>query len=328
MSTSIEKRGRALVRSRYHVLRTTYCVPIFLLLVLPLAAQQAFRSTVQTVALYATVVDSTGRLVPDLAREHFEVYDNGKPQELTFFENSVQPIRVVVLLDTSGSMTLYLDRLKQAAEQFVIRLLPEDRARIGSFSDKIWISPTFTSNRDDLIRSLHNDIQFGNPTRLWDAVDDGMSALSREQGRRVVLVFTDGEDSFSKKADDDSVLQRALQEEFMIYAIGLRTSFRAANGMLIESRPDRKLKQLAEQTGGGFLDLTRPTDLGAAFTRVADELHRQYVLGFSPSVLDGKVHPLEVRVKVPGMTARSRRSYIARREGTEVSGIKQPDLRR
>lgn len=278
-----------------------------------LTAQQAtFRTANLTVALYATVVDANGRLVPDLEKEHFEVLDNGKPVPMTIFENAVQPIRVVVMLDTSGSMTLYLELLKQAAEQFVIRLMPEDRARIGSFSDRIWISPQFTQNRDDLIRVLHNDIQFGNPTKLWDAVDDAMSALSKEQGRRVVLVFTDGEDSASRRADDDSVLARALQEEFMIYTIGLRTMVPGPAGQR-ESRPDRNLKKLSEQTGGGFVELNRATDLGAAFTRVADELHRQYVLGFTPAALDGKPHTLEVRVKVPGMTARARKSYIASR---------------
>jgi VWFA-related protein len=272
--------------------------------------QRAYRSAVRTVAMYATVVDGAGRLVPDLSKEHFEVFDNGKPQEITIFESTIQPIRVVVMLDTSGSMTLYLELLKQAAEQFVIRLMPGDRARVGSFSDKIFLSPTFTDNRDDLIRVLHNDIQFGNPTKLWEAVNTGMTALSKEQGRRVVLVFTDGEDSASKGVDDDSVLARALQEEFMVYGIGLRTAIPTAAG-LRESRPDRNLRKLAEQTGGGFVELTRATDLGAAFTRVADELHRQYVIGFTPSVLDGKPHTLDLRVKVPGMIARARQSYVA-----------------
>ena len=91
--------------------------------------------------IYATVTDSSGRLVPDLEQKHFEVFDDGKPQEITLFKSDVQPITVVVMLDTSGSMTANLELLKQSAEQFVIRLLPEDKARIGSFSDKIIISP-------------------------------------------------------------------------------------------------------------------------------------------------------------------------------------------
>ena len=98
-------------------------------LTVALPAQQAtFRSSSQTVAIYATVVDSDSHLVTDLEQKHFEVYDNGVLKPLTTFKSDVQPITVVVMLDTSGSMTLDLDLLKQAAEQFVLRLLPEDRA--------------------------------------------------------------------------------------------------------------------------------------------------------------------------------------------------------
>src|SRR6185503_16281248 len=110
-----------------------------------------FKSSTKTVAVYATVLDSAGRLVPDLEQQHFEVYDNGKPRQLTVFKSDVQPIKVVVMLDTSGSMTLNYELLKRAAERFVLRLLPEDRARIGSFSDSINISPQFTNDRDELV---------------------------------------------------------------------------------------------------------------------------------------------------------------------------------
>ena len=278
-----------------------------------LASQQqpqqapAFRAGVQTVPIYATAIDATGRLVPTLEREHFEVLDNGVVQPLTMFESDVQPIKVVVMLDTSGSMTLHLKLLMQAAEQFVLRLLPADRARIGSFSDKVILSDRFTGDRDELIRVIHNEIQFGNPTHLWDAIDHSMTALSREEGRRVVLIFTDGQDMYSKKNSFDDVLARALKDEFMVYAIGLHGFVPGQPPM----RPDRGLRKLAEETGGGYFELKNTADLGPTFTRVADELHRQYVLGFTPTNLDGKVHKLDVRVKIPGMTARARKSYIA-----------------
>jgi len=277
-----------------------------------LAQQQPpFRATVQTVAVYATVLDEAGRLVPNLEREHFEILDNGVPQPLTIFRSDVQPIKVVVMLDTSGSMTLHLNLLKQAAEQFVLRLLPDDRARIGSFSDKIILSDTFTGNRDDLIRVLHNDIQYGNPTHLWDAIDYSMTALSREEGRRVVLVFTDGADAYSKKASFNEVVTRAQNEEFMIYAIGLQGMV-PGQGF---TRPDKGLRKLADETGGGYFELKGTAELGSTFTRVADELHRQYVLAFSPTNLDGKVHRIDVRIKVPGMTSRARKSYLANKTG-------------
>ena len=115
----------------------------------PAQDQTQFRSSIQTVPVYATVLDKAGRLVPDLEESQFEILDNGKVRPITVFKSDVQPISVVAMLDTSGSMTLNLDFLKVAAEQFVLRLMPEDRARIGSFSDLIFINPpTFTSNRD------------------------------------------------------------------------------------------------------------------------------------------------------------------------------------
>lgn len=278
---------------------------------LPAGQTPTFRSASTTVGIYATVLDKEGRLVPTLEQQHFEVYDNGKLQPLTLFKSDVQPITVVVMLDTSGSMTFNIELLKDAAERFALRLLPADKARIGSFSDKIRISPQFTSDRDELVRYLHNDIQFGNPTFLWDAIDDSMSALARQSGRRVVLAFTDGEDDRSERRDFGEVLARAQSESFMIYAIGLQSKFLGRT-----TRPDRSLRRLAAETGGGYFELTDTADLNTTFTRVADELHRQYVLGFTPEKLDGTVHKLEVRVKVPGMTVRSRQTYLASEEGT------------
>ena len=269
--------------------------------------QPTFRSGTRTVALYATVTDATGRLVPDLERGDFEVWDNGKPVPLTVFENAVQPISVVVMLDTSGSMTMNLDLLKEAATQFAIRLLPADRARIGHFSDRIRIKPAdFTSDRDELIRILRDDIDYGNPTRLWDATDAGMTALKDIEGRRVVLVFTDGADTFSDRSEGD-VLARARDGEFLIYAIGLQSRMRGQG----VTHPDPGLRKLAEETGGGYFELLRTDELNATFTRVASELHSQYVLGFTPAALDGKLHKLEVIIKRPGLVARARKSYLA-----------------
>jgi len=276
----------------------------------PSAQQATFRAGTRTVPVYATVTDANGRLVPDLERGDFEIYDNGKKQDLTLFENAVQAISVVVMLDTSGSMTMHLDLLKQAATQFVIRLLPEDKARVGSFSDrnKIRISPAaFTNDRDELMRALREDLQFGNPTALWDATDRSMDALTGIDGRRVVLVFTDGGDNDSDRSQKD-VLTRARAEEFMIYAIGLRSRVRG-QGI---TQPDRGLRKVADETGGGYFELERTDELNSTFTRVAQELHSQYVLGFSPQTLDGKTHELEVRVTQPGLVARARKSYIAK----------------
>jgi Ca-activated chloride channel homolog len=283
---------------------------LVLLAVLTIAAQEqpTFRAGTQIVPVYTTVLDSQGRLVPDLEQTDFTILDNGKPQEITFFQNEVTPFTVVVMMDYSASMTANLDLLEAASEQFLLRMLPEDKGQVGAFSDKIQFSGAFTSDRDDLIGALE-DLQFGNPTRLWDAVDASMEELKSVEGRKVVLVFTDGDDTASRRGMGD-VLDRARQEEVMIYAIGLQSEF--FNGQrMVRSRPDRSLRRLAEETGGGYFELQKTAELAPTFTRVAQELHSQYTLGFAPATLDNREHKLEVRMKQPGQTARARRSYIA-----------------
>jgi len=228
-----------------------------------------------------------------LQQEDFEVYDNGKLQTLTNFIAEITPFTAIVMLDTSGSMTLNLDFVKQAAEEFLIRLLPEDKAKVGAFNDKIQILPRdepFTNNRDRLIRLVKEGLDFGYPTRLWDAVDESIAHMEPVEGRRVVVVFTDGDDSASKRGRND-VLDRAREKDMMVYAIGLQSDY--FNGQSrVRTRPDRGLKVVAEETGGGFFELTKKDELGPTFTRVAQELHSQYVLGFSPAALDGKIHKL------------------------------------
>lgn len=273
------------------------------------AQQPVFRAKPQVVVpIYATVTDADGRLVPGLAREDFEILDNGRPQPITLFDDRVQPIHVVVMLDTSASMTGNLDLLKAGAEQFLIRLLPGDRARVGAFNDKIQLSEPFTSDRDALIDYLKL-LDFGNPTRLFDALATSLDALKPIEGRRVVLIFTDGEDTASK-IGFGRVLERARIEEVMVYAIGLEADY--FNGVRrVRSRPDRGLRRLAEETGGGYFELDKAADLGSTFTRVAQELHSQYWLGFTPAELDNKIHKLELRIRRPGMQGRARRSYVA-----------------
>ncbi len=277
----------------------------------PAPRQPPFRSGTRTVAVHVTVTDAAKRLVTDLTREDFEILDNGRPVAITLFDASVQPITVVVMLDTSASMTLTLDLLQAAAEQFVIRLLPGDRAKVGAFNDKIQVLPTgdFLGDRDELVAILRNELQYGNPTRLYDAIDRSLDVLAGVEGRRVVLVFTDGDDTASRVGSDE-ILERARREEVVIYAIGLESHY-FDGARRVRTRPDRRLRRLAEETGGGYFELDRTADLAPTFTRVAQELHSQYLMGFSPEVLDGKVHKLEVRVKRPGMTARARKRYLA-----------------
>lgn len=270
--------------------------------------QPIFRSSVRTVPIYATVLDNSGRLVPDLQQEDFTVLDNGKPAEIALFSSDPQPFTVVVMMDTSASMTANLKLLNQAAEQFLLRLLPVDRAQVGAFNDKIQLSGEFTNDRDALIAAL-DDLYFGNPTRLNDAIAVSLDTLQDIDGRRVILVFTDGEDT-SSRTRFGTVLNRARDEEVMVYAIGLESEY--FNGMrVVRTRPARDLRKIAEETGGGYFELKQTADLSPTFTRVAQELRSQYLIGFAPANLDGRVHKLDVRVNRSGMTVRARKSYLA-----------------
>jgi Ca-activated chloride channel homolog len=262
---------------------------------------------------YVTVTDGTNRLVTDLAREDFEILDNGRPQELTIFDNEVRPISVVVMLDTSISMTHRLNDLYAGAEQFLLRLLPHDKATVGAFNDKIEFASGFTNDRNSLISALKH-LDYGNETHLYDAVHSCLDQLQKVEGRKVILLFTDGAD-FGSRQGSGQALERARDGEVMIYGIGLETEF--FNGQsVVRSKPDSILNRFANETGGGYFDLKKNADLNTSFTRIAQELRSQYLLGFSPAALDGKVHRLEVRTKRVGLKTRSRRSYVASAEGT------------
>jgi Ca-activated chloride channel family protein len=275
----------------------------------PQTQAPTFRAGTKIVPVYTTVTDSNGRLVPGLSREDFEVFDNDARQEIGVFSSEVQPITVVVMLDTSGSMTANIELVKAGAEQFFLRLLPKDRGQVGAFNDKIQILSGVTGDRDELVAALR-DVDFGYPTRLWDAVEAGLDSLRGLEGRRVVLVFTDGADT-SSKIGFGTLLEQARTEEVMVYGIGLAGEEPGPGGRPMRTRPDRSLRKLADETGGGYFELDQRDQLTSTFTRVSEELHSQYVIGFSPQARDGKTHKLEVRVKRPGMKARARKSYVA-----------------
>jgi Ca-activated chloride channel family protein len=280
------------------------------------AQGQKIKVSTASVPVYVTVTNLEKQLVPDLAQEDFEVFDNQKPQTITVFDNKPVPITTVVMLDTSGSMTGNMDFLKEGVEQFLLRLLPEDKAQVGEFNDKIKFHPgEFIDNRDRLIYLLKNDIDFGYPTRLWDAAEESVLRLEPMDGRKVVVLFTDGDDT-SSKIGVGKVMDHAREKDIMIYGVGFQSVY--FNGQRMEhSSPDKGLKKLVEDTGGGYFELKHGADLNETFTRVAQELHSQYVLGFSPESLDGKIHKLDVRVKKAGMTARARKTYLAASAGVQ-----------
>jgi Ca-activated chloride channel family protein len=165
--------------------------------VLGAAGQQpVFRGTGDAVRVFVTVMDRDGRLITTLTQADFEVRDEGKPQPITLFDNTPKPIRLIVMLDVSGSMEGNLPLLRAAADELFSRLGPNDVARVGTFGRDIAISPTFTHNRDELRQALPTAIEPDAPTPLWRAFDEALDALAGEaDARPVIHVLSDGKDS-------------------------------------------------------------------------------------------------------------------------------------
>ena len=295
------------------------------------AAQQTpvFRGVGDAVRVFVTVTDGDGRLVTTLQQEAFEVRDEGKPQPITLFDNTPQPIRLVVMLDVSGSMEGNLPLLRASADQLFARLRPDDVVRVGAFGHDITISPSFTRNVNELRSALPTMIAPDAPTPLWRALEKALAAFDKESDQRpVIIVLSDGKDSgtfdFSQSPISQAeIIDRARLDSVMIYAIGMRSrgSQRmppaagpgGLQAMMMADMPDPGLARVAQETGGGYLEIRAGQDLGAAFAQVADELHSQYLLGFAPPKRDGKKHDIDVRLMQRGLTARSRKSYVAPR---------------
>jgi Ca-activated chloride channel family protein len=289
--------------------------------------QPTFRGSTEVVPVFVTVTDGDGRLVTTLAREQFELRDEGKPQPITLFDNTPRPIQLIVMLDVSGSMLGNLPLLRAASDQLFARLGEQDAARVGSFGDEVVISPVFTRDRAELRAALPDVISQNASTPLWRGIDEAMTAFGPAgEARQVVLVLSDGQDSgptnFRKRfVSQAEIIERARKDDVMIYGVGMR-SRRARNAqpgigpgglqaMLTADLPDPGLARVAEESGGGYAEIRYGDDLGAAFARVADELHGQYLLGFAPPKRDGKTHDIEVRVSQRGLKARARKSYLA-----------------
>src|SRR6476469_3170629 len=138
------------------------------------AQEPVFRGGSELVRVFVTVTDRSGKLVTSLAQNDFEVRDEGKPQAITQFDNTPQPVRLVVMLDVSGSMSGNLPLLRASAEQLFTRLRPEDVVRVGTFGHEIAISAAFTHDVDELRQSLPGAIAPDAPTPLWRAIDNAI----------------------------------------------------------------------------------------------------------------------------------------------------------
>lgn len=267
------------------------------------AEGEVVRITASLVSVPVSVIDRQGTYVVDLQQKDFRIYEDGEEQLITHFSNIDQPFSVVLLMDTSGSTASFLGEMKGAAKSFVEQLRPVDRARpvyfhgeIKALTAKSISDPNLLSTAIDQMSPGPSDLG----TRLYDAVDFALSVLRPVSGRKAIILFTDGENTWSK-ATMKSTLREAEESDTIIYTLQYGNP------------PAQKyLQQLAEKTGGRYFTAPDVNTISRSFAEVAEELRRQYVLGYHPNELAKRGQERKIRVKVrrERVAVRARRSYI------------------
>ena len=290
-----------------------------------------------------SVLDRNGRYVPLLRKDQFRLAENGVAQKIAYFATTDSPFSVVLLIDTSGSTQMRLDDIQDAAMKFVEKLKPTDSVMVMSFDDRIQVQCKATTDRDVIEKAIRRT-RTGGGTRLYDAVDDILrKQLQTITGRKAVVLFTDGVDTTSHRASYESTLRLAEESDAPIYSVDYDTS--GMGGIMGPGTGGRRggvifgipfptpgipgstipgsspgdyrravayLHALSNQTGGRFYSGDSMFGIAQAFTWIAEELGRQYSLGYYPSTQgkEGERRQIKVRVTESDMIVKARDSYI------------------
>jgi VWFA-related protein len=274
-----------------------------------------FRGGVELVSLGVTVTGPGGRYVSDLRTEDFTILEDGRKQEITFFERATSPLAVSLLIDSSTSMQRQMALAQQAATEFVARLRPGDLAQVVDFDRRVQVLQPFTDDRETLNRAIQRVVPRGS-TSMFNAIYIALrelAALDKPAGdeirRDVIVVLSDGEDT-SSLVTFDHVLDGAKRSSSVIYTIALGTT--GAPNRRDGTHPEFALRTLAQETGGRMFLPKSAADLPGIYNDIADELASQYVLGYVSNV-GGRQgwRTLSVRVGRPDLRARARTGYYA-----------------
>ncbi|HKG60427.1 MAG TPA: VWA domain-containing protein [Pyrinomonadaceae bacterium] len=293
------------------------------------------------VTVPVTVLDRNGRYVPLLRKDQFRLAENGVDQKIAYFATTDSPFSVILLIDTSGSTQMRLDDIQNAAIKFVEKLKPTDSVMVMSFDDRIQVQCKATTDRDVIEKAIRRT-RTGGGTRLYDAVDDILRKQLRTiTGRKAVVLFTDGVDTTSHRASYESTIRLAEESDAPIYSVDYDTSGigggmgrgTGGRGTIFgipfptpgipgstgpgSSPGDYRravayLHALSNQTGGRFYSGDSMFGIGQAFTWIAEELGRQYSLGYYPSTQgkEGERRQIKVRVTESDLVVKARDSYI------------------
>ncbi|HEX6973976.1 MAG TPA: VWA domain-containing protein [Vicinamibacterales bacterium] len=270
------------------------------------------RTGVELVSLNVTVTDGT-KFVTGLQQEDFEVFEDGAQQAVSFFSNIQQPTALAVLLDTSNSMEEKLPTAQEAAVGFAKRMRPSDTIEVIDFNSQVRIVQPFTSDVAALERAIRGTTVNGS-TSLYNAIYISLKELKKERARsadeirrQAIVVLSDGDDT-SSLVQYDEVLDLAKRSETAIYAIGLR---QAESGRPRFKEAEFVLRQLAGETGGRAFFPNSVAELPKIYQTISDELSTQYSLAYTSKnpLKNGAWRRIVVRVKPPGLTARTRQGY-------------------
>jgi Ca-activated chloride channel homolog len=309
------------------------------------------RIDTNLVTVPVSVLDRDGRFISDLQREEFKVFENGVEQKLAYFESTEKPFTVALLLDTSGSTFFHLWEIKEAAINFAKQLRPQDRVLIVTFDRLVMLLTEATNDQNVITQAVQQNAITGFSTRLYDAIDLVIKArLNKIEGRKAIVLFTDGVDTASYQATYKSTLRKVDELDVLIYPIQYDTTdFVAAqtrtnativtttiSGRNIPTRSssqtiygtpkasgpgtsifdyklaDQFLHQLATKTGGRLYAANERTQLNEAFSKIAEELRHQYSLGYYPqtTLQSGERREIRVRVDRSDLAVRARDSYV------------------
>jgi VWFA-related protein len=321
-------------------------------------SSDVIRVNTTLVTIPVSVMDRDGRYVPNLQKEEFRVWEDGVEQEVAFFQSVDKPFSVVLMLDTSPSTQFRLEDIQDAAISFVNQLRTDDRVMVVSFNDDIKVLSEFTTDRRKLERAIQRS-KTDDGTRLYDAVDMVINQqLSRVQGRKAIVLFTDGVDTTSKRASYQSNIMDAQELDALIYPVQYDTSqdmgggggnfppmgpgdvwgqilggiFGGGGGRRHgrgggggggypqgrgTARDDydlanQYLLELANSTGGREYHADSLQNMSYAFANVAEELRRQYSIGYYPKRPPeaGQRRQIKVRARQPNLAVRARDYYI------------------
>lgn len=258
---------------------------------------------VNRVILWVTVTDRSDRLVGDLTQDNFTVFEDGTQQTIRDFVLEDRPITMAIVLDSSGSMRDAMPEVHQAGAAFVETLRPQDKALVIDFDDKVFLLQELTADQAALKIAVTSTEALGS-TALYDALHAAFRKLRGIDGRKAIVLLSDGDDSSSQFAFE-RILEEAKAESVLLYAIGLGDVRKSI------------LKDLAETTGGRAFFVGKASQLADVYRKIAEELRRQYYLSYSTTnkVWDGRFIKLEVKSKNPDWSVRARRGYFAVRGG-------------